>query len=128
MISSATNLILAQRLARRSCVDCRERTEESPKVLEKLGLSIAEIESAQLMKGKGCSVCSETGYKGRIALYEVMPIGAELKEMIIYGASGTELKEKAVELGMDTLRIAGVRKMVDGEITMEEVVRVTKAD
>ncbi|MDJ0842105.1 MAG: type IV-A pilus assembly ATPase PilB [Acidobacteriota bacterium] len=128
LIASATNLILAQRLARRICAECKKRTKESEKVLEKLGMSIAEIQQAELMIGSGCSVCNETGYKGRVALYEVMGIDPELKEMIIYGATANELKEKAVEKGMDTLRMAAIKKMTAGEVSLQEILRVTKAD
>lgn len=128
LISSATNLILAQRLARKTCSECKEPTTESEKILEKLGLSIAEIKRLELYKGKGCNVCSDSGYKGRVALYEVMPLDAEIKEMIVYGASVTELREKAVENGMDSLRWAGIKKMQQGQLTLEEVIRVTKSD
>jgi len=96
--------------------------------LEKLGLSIAEIKRLELFKGKGCNVCSDSGYKGRVALYEVMPLDGELKEMIVYGASVTELREKAIENGMDSLRWAGIKKMQQGFLTLEEVIRVTKSD
>ena len=128
LIANATNLILAQRLARRTCVDCKEPTTESAQILEKMGLSIAEIQKATFMKGRGCSVCGNSGYKGRIALYEVMNIDAEIKEMIIYGATATELKDKVLEKGMDSLRMAALKKMMAGEIALEEIIRVTKAD
>ncbi len=128
LVSSATNLILAQRLARKICGSCKQPGEGSTAVLEKLGLTLPEIEELELMEGKGCAICTNSGYKGRIALYEVMPLDTELKDMIIFGASVTELKEKAIEMGMDTLRLAGLRKMKSGEISLEEVVRVTKAD
>jgi len=128
LIASATNMILAQRLARKICSECKAETKESDKILEKIGLSIPEIATAQLFKGKGCSVCTDSGYKGRVALYEVMTLTQELKEMVIYGASVTELKEKAVELGMCSLRMAALRKLLKGDLTLEEVARVTKED
>lgn len=128
LIASATNLILAQRLARKVCGECKKEVKESEKVLEKLGLSIPEIATATLYAGSGCSVCAESGYKGRVALYEVMALNQEIKEMVIYGASVTELKEKAVENGMDTLRMAALKKLLRGDLTVEEVVRVTKSE
>lgn len=128
LVSSATNLILAQRLARKNCSECSAPVELAEKVLAELGLSPEDIASAEFKKGMGCAVCNKTGYKGRVALYEVMPLDQDLKDMIIFGASVTEIKEKAVENGMDTLRIAGVKKMMQGALTLDEVARVTKSD
>ena len=96
--------------------------------MEKLGIPIEELAEWQLFKGKGCAKCNGSGYKGRVALYEVMPMDQELKEMIVFGASVAEIKEKAVEAGMDTLRDAALKKMKAGLVTMEEVVRVTKSN
>ncbi len=128
LIASATNLILAQRLARKVCPLCKSPHQESEKVLEKLGLSIPEIATAKLQKGRGCNNCTNSGYKGRVALYEVMALSQEIKEMVIYGASVTELRDKATEGGMDTLRAAAIKKLLKGELTVEEVIRVTKGD
>ncbi len=128
LIASATNLILAQRLARKVCGVCKSPIQESEKVLEKLGLSIPEIATARLQKGSGCNTCTNSGYKGRVALYEVMALSQELKEMVIYGATVTELRDKAIEGGMDTLRMAAIKKLLKGELTVEEVIRVTKSD
>jgi len=128
LVSSATNLILAQRLARKICEACKEPVETNRQVLERLGMSSAEIDEVQLHKGKGCAVCSQSGYKGRVALYEVMPLEQELKEMIVFGGSVSEIKDKAIENGMDTLRTAGLKKMQEGVISLEEVLRVTKSD
>lgn len=128
LVSSAVNLILAQRLARKICSNCKNPVESNNAILEKMGFSIAEIQSMQLFAGKGCDNCSNSGCRGRVALYEVMTLNQELKDMIVFGASTTELKEKAIELGMDSLRLAGIKKMRSGDISMEEVLRVTKAD
>ncbi len=128
LVSSATNLILAQRLARKICMDCAQPAEISPGVLEKLGLQSEEIQGAEFKKGNGCNICSNSGYKGRVALYEVLPLDQEIKDMIIFGASVTEIKEKAVENGMDTLRMAGIRKLLAGMLTIDELIRVTKGD
>jgi type IV pilus assembly protein PilB len=80
------------------------------------------------MKGAGCATCSGTGYKGRIALYEVMRFSDDLKEMVLQGASAAELKQGAIKKGMSTLRMSGIRKVIDGMTTPEEIIRVTMAD
>lgn len=126
LVSSAVNLILAQRLARKVCSKCKQPVEPNQGILEKMGFSIAEIQSLQTFAGKGCEICSNSGCKGRVALYEVMNLNEELKDMIVFGASTAELKEKAIETGMDTLRMAGIKKMKSGDISLEEILRVTK--
>lgn len=128
LVSSSVNLILAQRLARKNCDNCKAPIDPPKATLEELGLSIAEIESATFYKGNGCQVCSDSGCKGRVAFYEVMNMTNDLKELVIVGATAAELKEKAIETGMDTLRMAGVKKMMEGLVSMEEVLRVTKTD
>lgn len=128
LVSSSVNLILAQRLARKICDNCKSPIEPPQAALEDLGLSVAEIQSSTFYKGNGCTVCSESGCKGRVAFYEVMDMTPELKDLVIVGATASELKEKAVEGGMDTLRMAGVKKMCEGQVSMEEVLRVTKTD
>ena len=80
------------------------------------------------MKGMGCRMCGETGYKGRVALYEVMPMSDDLKECVLQGYSSIELKREAIRLGMQTLRQAGLKKVREGMTTLEEVLRVTRAD
>lgn len=79
-------------------------------------------------KGKGCSACGGSGYKGRIALYEIMPVGTEIKEMVLEGASADELKKTAMRLGMKTLRQSGLTKIKEGMTSIEEVLRVTFGD
>jgi len=128
LVSSAVNLILAQRLARKICPKCKKPVDTQSAILEKMGLSIAEIQSIQQFSGEGCDNCSQSGCRGRVALYEVMSLNQELKDMIVFGASTTELKEKAIEAGMDSLRMAGLKKLRVGDISLEEVLRVTKAD
>ena len=128
LVSSATNLILAQRLARKVCESCIQPADVNIGVLEKMGITQEMLANANFQKGAGCATCNKTGYKGRVALYEVMRLDAELKDMIIFGASVTELKEKAIENGMDTLRMAGLKKLVQGNLTLDEVIRVTKSD
>ncbi|CAM2068094.1 type IV-A pilus assembly ATPase PilB [Sulfidibacter corallicola] len=128
LVSSSVNLILAQRLARKVCQKCLTPAETSAAVLEQLGMTAEQIRNTKIMKGAGCPVCSGTGAKGRIALYEVMSLSAEIKEAIVMGASSTEIREVAMEQGMDTLRMAGVKKMMEGMVSVEEILRVTKGD
>ncbi|OGP31974.1 MAG: type IV-A pilus assembly ATPase PilB [Deltaproteobacteria bacterium GWC2_42_11] len=128
LIASATNLILAQRLARKVCSECKEPVKVPVQALVDIGVSPENAATFKCMKGKGCPTCGGTGYKGRIALYEVMPLGEALKEAILSGASGAELKREAIRQGMKSLRMSGITKIKEGVTTIEEVVRVTMAD
>ncbi len=128
LVSSSVNLILAQRLARRVCTQCKEEAEVPEEVLLDLGVDEDDIGTFQCYKGSGCNVCSNTGYKGRIALYEVMPIYEEIKELILVGASTTEIKREAMRLGMLTLRQSGILKLKQGITTIEEVIRCSVKD
>lgn len=128
LVSSAINLILAQRLARRVCSGCVAPHEVDPEVLVNIGIPATEARSLKLMKGKGCQKCAGTGYKGRIALYEVMPMSEELREYVLSGASTVELKREAVRIGMMTLRASALMRLKEGTTTVEEVLRVTAAD
>ncbi|MCK5797449.1 MAG: type IV-A pilus assembly ATPase PilB [Deltaproteobacteria bacterium] len=128
LVTASMNVILAQRLARKICQDCKEEIPASPQSLIDMGMSPEDAASMRLYQGRGCRNCNETGYKGRIALYEVMTLGEEIKEMVLQGASTTELKAEAIRLGMQTLRMAGIRKIIEGMTTPEEVMRVSAAD
>jgi type IV pilus assembly protein PilB len=128
LITASVNLVLAQRLARRICADCRREIDVEPQALLDIGCSEETIATAKMFKGMGCATCNNTGYKGRVALYEVMRFHDELKEMVLQGASAAELKAGAIKRGMITLRMAGTRKMLEGMTTAEEVMRVTMAD
>ena len=128
LVSSAVNLILAQRLARRVCVDCKEEMDIPKETLLDLGVPEEEVGSFKCYHGLGCTTCSQTGYKGRIALYEVMPMYEEIKELVLVGASSTEIKREAVRLGMLTLRQSGINKLKEGITTVEEVVRCSVKD
>jgi len=128
LITASVNLVLAQRLARKICVDCRQPARYERKILEDCGFSAEQIASAKLQKGAGCRTCNGSGYKGRVALYEVMRFTDGLKEMVLQGASTAELKIGAVKNGMSTLRASGIRKIIDGVITPEEIMRVTMSD
>src|SRR5664280_618717 len=128
LITASVNLVLAQRLARRICADCKKPLEIEEKSLKDMGFSEENMKDVVIYKGVGCSNCNGTGYKGRIALYEVMRFTDDLKEMVLQGASSAELKMAAAKLGMSTLRMSGIRKIVEGMTTPEEVLRVTMAD
>jgi len=128
LISSAVILILAQRLIRKICMDCREPVKVHPQLLIDLGIPPDEVKSVQAYKGKGCSICNNTGYKGRLGLYEVMPMKEEIKELVLSRASNSEIKKEAIRLGMKTLRQSGIVKIKDGVTTIEEVLRSTIED
>jgi len=128
LISSAVILILAQRLIRKICMDCREPVKVHPQLLIDLGIPPDEVRSFQVYKGKGCSICNNTGYKGRLGLYEVMPMKEEIKELVLSRASNSEIKKEAIRMGMKTLRQSGVSKIKDGVTTIEEVLRSTIED
>ena len=128
LVSSSLNLIVAQRLARRVCGNCREEVRIPPKALVDAGMKPERIKLAKPAKGKGCDDCNGTGFRGRVALYEVMPVKEELKEMVLRGGSAIDIKREAVRLGMKTLRQAGISKVEEGVTTLEEVLRVTAPD
>lgn len=128
LVASACNLILAQRLARKICKDCKTRLPINDRVLIDLGVSPEEAKKMEVSKGTGCATCGGTGYKGRIALYEVMPFSDSVRELVLSGANTGELKRAAVKDGMKTLRMSGITKVGEGVTTMEEILRVTMAD
>jgi len=125
LVASSVHLICAQRLVRRVCSNCKEADALPPQALIQAGFTPEDANSVAPMKGKGCEKCNQTGYKGRVGLYEVMEIAEELRELILVGASGLELRRKAVDEGMITLRQSGLRKVKAGVTTVEEVVRET---
>jgi len=128
LISSSVILVIAQRLVRMVCPECKTSVTFPEQAFIDLGVKPEEFHDIPLYKGTGCKSCSETGYKGRIAIYEIMPISENLKELILRGASTAELKKEAVETGMSTLRKSAIKKMKQGLTTVEEVVRITFAD
>jgi len=125
LVATSVNLICAQRLVRRICSNCKEEVEVPPQVLLDAGYAEEELKATKIYHGKGCSICNKGGYKGRTGLYEVMEINDELRELILVGASALELKKKAVEQGMLTLRRSGLVKIAAGMTTMDEVLRET---
>src|SRR4051794_35261623 len=125
LVASSVHLICAQRLVRRICVHCKEPNPMTPEALMTAGYTEEDAGAVTPMKGAGCDKCNTTGYKGRVGLYEVMEIAEELRELILVGASGLELRRKAIDEGMITLRGSGLRKVKEGVTTIEEVVRET---
>jgi type IV pilus assembly protein PilB len=125
LVASSLNLVCAQRLVRRVCSNCKIEDDVPTQALEHVGFSSEDAKSVKAMKGKGCEKCNKTGYKGRVGLYEVMEITDELRELILVGASALELRRKAVEEGMITLRGSGLRKIKLGVTSLEEVLRET---
>jgi type IV pilus assembly protein PilB len=125
LVASSVNLICAQRLVRRICTQCKADHPHPPQALVEAGFTPDEAQSVVPKKGGGCEKCNNTGYKGRVGLYEVMEISDELRELILVGASGLELRKKAVDEGMITLRRSGLLKVMEGVTTIEEVARET---
>jgi type IV pilus assembly protein PilB len=125
LVASSLNLVCAQRLVRRICRNCTEPDPAQPAALMQAGFSAEDAKKVVPNRGKGCEKCNGTGYKGRVGLYEVMEITEEIRELVLVGASALELRRKAIEEGMITLRSSGLRKVMEGVTTIEEVVRET---
>jgi len=129
LVASSVNCIVAQRLARRVCEECREPdAEATADAMLRAGMAEEEARQYKPSKGRGCSRCADTGYKGRIALYEVMELTEELREFVLNGASAAELKREAIRGGMTTLRRSALNKFHEGITTLSEVLRVSAAD
>src|ERR1043166_3287237 len=125
LVATSVNLICAQRLVRRICRECAEVIDMPVQALIEEGYTPEEAKTVKIQKGKGCTTCNNTGYKGRAGLYEVMEVDDEIKELVLVGASAVELKKKAIERGMITLRRSGLIKVAAGITTLEEVARET---
>jgi type IV pilus assembly protein PilB len=125
LVATSVHLICAQRLVRRICKDCIEPVDVPVQTLIEEGFTPEEAKTIKIQKGKGCGVCNNTGYKGRCGLYEVMEVDDEIRELVLVGASAVELKKKAIERGMITLRRSGLIKVAAGMTTLEEVARET---
>ncbi|MGE5109915.1 MAG: type IV-A pilus assembly ATPase PilB [Acidobacteriaceae bacterium] len=125
LVATSVHLIVAQRLVRRICVECKDKVELPTQALIEAGFTPDESKQVSVFKGHGCSNCNNTGYKGRAGLYEVMEVDDDIRELILVGASATELKKKAIEHGMITLRRSGLIKAAAGVTTLEEVARET---
>jgi len=125
LIASSLVLILAQRLVRKICPHCKTKIDVPPNALEEIGFNKEEAKTISVYKGKGCEYCNNTGYKGRVAIYEVMPISDKIKDMILHEASVSEIKQQAIREGMSTLRMSGLKKIKEGVTTIEEVMNAT---
>jgi type IV pilus assembly protein PilB len=128
LVTASVNLVEAQRLLRKICASCKQPIPTPKDELRTLGAKEEEIETASCTRGVGCSVCNGSGYKGRIAMYEVMTMTDPIKELVLQGVSATELKAEAMRRGMRTLRMSGITKICQGTSSVEEVARVTAAD
>ena len=128
LVSSSLLLVVAQRLCRRICVECREQIELPLSVLLDVGFNPEEAEGIKVYKGLGCANCSNTGYRGRMAIHEILYINPELQDAIVKLRPANELKEIAMKHGMRTLRQGGLRKVALGMTTLDEIIRVTFAD
>jgi type IV pilus assembly protein PilB len=128
LVASAVNLITAQRLARRVCSECKQPEEIPVQALIDAGVAPDEASSFICMRGKGCPVCNNTGYKGRVGFYQVMPMREELKELILNGANTAEIKRESMRLGIKTMRQSGLTKLKEGVTSFEEVLRITVSD
>ena len=129
LLTSSINLIAAQRLVRRICDKCKEPIEVTPEALINLGVDASEAAGGfPTFRGRGCNSCNDTGYRGRLAIYEILVMHEGLKELILKSASAADLKREAVKLGMSTLRMSALQKVRDGFTTLEETIRVTDTD
>src|SRR5918999_1395058 len=129
LLTSSINLIAAQRLVRRICEKCKEPVETNPEALINLGVEPSDVSAGfPTFEGRGCANCNDTGYRGRLAIYEIMVMHEPLKELILRGASNMDLKREAVKLGMSTLRMSALNKVRTGLTTVAETLRVTDAD
>ena len=128
LVSSSLLMVVAQRLCRRICLECRERIEVPLSVLLDVGFKPEEAESVEVYKGLGCAACANTGYRGRMAIHEILYINPELQDAIVKQRPANELKEVAIKHGMRTLRQSGLRKVAAGMTTLDEIIRVTFAD
>jgi type IV pilus assembly protein PilB len=125
LVATSVNLIAAQRLIRRVCQKCKEPEDIPVQALLNIGFGAEDAAKTSLFKGRGCATCNNTGYKGRVGLYEVLEISEEIRELVLSGASAMELRRLGMEEGMLSLRHSGLRKIRDGLTSVEEVVRET---
>jgi len=128
LVASAVNLITAQRLGRRLCSECKEVEEVSKQALLDAGVPPDEVDDFVCYRGKGCSNCNDSGYKGRVGIYQVMPMFDEIREMVLAGANTAEIKRESMRLGVRTMRQSALRKLKEGVTSFEEVIRCTVAD
>jgi type IV pilus assembly protein PilB len=125
LITATVEAILAQRLVRRICSQCREETTPSEDLIVDLGMTIEDFKGKKVYKGRGCEVCNNTGYKGRVGLFELMIMNDTLRELVMNNCAVDELRDAAVKFGMVTLRTCGMNYAFEGTTTLDEVVRET---
>jgi type IV pilus assembly protein PilB len=125
LVATSVHLVAAQRLVRRICSFCKEPADVPPAELTAIGFSEREARTVKIFRGRGCEQCNDTGYKGRVALFEVMQIDDTMRELILSGANSIELRDQAIESGMMTLRMSGLQKIRDGVTSIEEIIRET---
>jgi type IV pilus assembly protein PilB len=128
LIADSVVLVVAQRLVRRLCSECRTRHNLTPEALMDIGFSKEESAKVKVYKPAGCNTCHNTGYKGRIGLFEVMEVTDDIKDLILSRAQSKEIKKKSTENGMTTLRKSGLKKIQEGTTSVEEVLRETVKD
>ncbi|MFO7982948.1 MAG: type IV-A pilus assembly ATPase PilB [Desulfuromonadales bacterium] len=128
LVSSAVNLITAQRLGRRLCSECKVPEDIPKQALIDAGVPESDLDGTQPMKGEGCPTCNDTGYKGRVGIYQVMPMFEEIREMVLGGANTAEIKHESMRLGVKTMRESALTKMQEGVTSFEEVLRSTISD
>ncbi|PLY10608.1 MAG: type II secretion system protein GspE, partial [Desulfuromonas sp.] len=128
LVASAVNLITAQRLGRRLCGECKEPEEIPINTLIEAGVPEERAESVVCMKGQGCPTCNDTGYKGRVGIYQVMPMLEDIRELVLSGANTAEIKEESMRLGVKSMRQSALTKLEEGVTSFEEVSRCTIAD
>jgi len=125
LIASSVNAFLAQRLVRKICPHCVETFKPGAKMLSEIGIKASQLKNGKLYRGKGCDKCLNTGYLGRVGIYELLPISNDIRKMIMGQTDSIEIKEKAIENGMTTLQHDGLQKAIQGITTVEEVLRVS---
>ncbi len=128
LVASAVNLITAQRLGRRVCKECKEPEEIPKQALIDAGVSPEDVDEYVCYRGMGCDVCNNTGYKGRVGIYQVMPMFEEIRELILAGANTAEIKRESMRLGVKTMRQSALLKLKEGVTSFEEVLRCTVTD
>jgi type IV pilus assembly protein PilB len=127
LVGSCLNLVMAQRLVRRICQDCKEEHNPTPEELKMVGLDPNRIKGS-LYRGKGCTECRNTGYKGRLAIFEMIPMARNLRKLVYENANEDDIRQTALKNGMVTLRKAGITRVLDGTTSIEEVMRSTVED
>ena len=128
LITASVSAVVAQRLARRPCERCAEPVEANPDSLVRLGLTEADVAGARLRRGVGCNACAQTGYQGRLALFEVMKVSRTIRDLVVARSSEGAVRTAALAEGMRSLRVDGLAKALDGQTTLEEVLRTTPAE